>query len=995
MSNPLASTAFSMRPGLVIAAVLVALVGAAIWWSQQPDEAAGQSEPQQEAGARFTPVEVQREDGQGLALTGVVRTPGGEPIAGATVQLAATAQQSFLDVRCGFCGRPLLQCRSPESARTFTELLDGHRGELRAALTTRTDAEGRFRFERLAGVSFTVWADAAGFGTGVKDRAAPGDPVTLVLPSPRTLEGTVRDEAGRPLAARLRLTSERLATARDATSDGAGRFVFEGLGEGPFALAATAPGMVPLLRAGLDANAGRVGLTLFHARALEVRVVHQGKPADAEVLLENDHLQRSVRTHDGVALIDDLARGELVVTAREGALASAPQQVALREARTAVTLELSPAGTLMLTALDEDGQPAPSPSVELRTVSGRRLTRRVLQTGEPGRLGPIAAGEYELHVEAPGHRELVQPVTIPVGERALEVTLERAFVITGTVVDEYGRPAPEVAVLVTPGGETPHSDRDGRFSITLESPGLYRLQAHHSDWGGGELKVTAPASDVVLQLAPGAGVEVLVTLEGRPVEGASVSLVNQKGSFQSDRASGADGLVLMRGLPPDTYSVFAARPDSLPSAPQAVTVEDGSLEHVTAELKSGGVITGQVVDGTGAPVADVGVSLRRGASSISDAEGHFELKPVAGDRAQPLQIASRRYRAIAPVLGTPEGPPVRVVVEALPLVHGRVVADGAPLTSFEVNGEAFTSSDGRFEVSLRQGPSTTAQLAIEAPGYEPQVFERELTRDELGDFELHRLAALEGVVRDGAGEAVADAIVSCEPCARSVTSDAQGRFTLSKPFLQREFTVTAKKSRRTATKKVEAKSTERLELVLAAGVKVTGHGFLPDGSPAAGVEVNGFCSDTGENVRAVTDAAGGFTFDVSPGNWSFSLRSGFARSAVDPPTQILEVTGPSMELTLGPAPGLETVAVRLTPTRGAAIWLVRGELQTLGNPPLELLHAPWAQMIFQPMQPRVVFGGVPAGRYTVVWGLFHAPSSGGVKRLVIDVPVAAEVEVPP
>ena len=96
--------------------------------------------------------------------------------------------------------------------------------------------------------------------------------------------------------------------------------------------------------------------------------------------------------------------------------------------------------------------------------------------------------------------------------------------ISGRVIDEYGRPSPGVAVLVTPTGDSITSDADGRFVAPVPSPGLYELHAHHSDWGGGEIKVTAPKEDVVLQLEPKAGAEITVTAEGRRVEGASVTL---------------------------------------------------------------------------------------------------------------------------------------------------------------------------------------------------------------------------------------------------------------------------------------------------------------------------------------------------------------------------------------------------------------------------------------------------------------------------------------
>src|SRR6185295_6887769 len=120
---------------------------------------------------------------------------------------------------------------------------------------------------------------------------------------------------------------------------------------------------------------------------------------------------------------------------------------------------------------------------------------------------------------------------------------------------------------------------------------------HHSDWGGGQKQVTAPATGVELQLEPRAGVAITAVAEGRRVEGANaVMFIDREGNFRNDRPSGADGVVLMRGLPSGTYSLLAAHSDYLPSDRQAVVVTEGQLVQITVELKAGASLKGQVVD---------------------------------------------------------------------------------------------------------------------------------------------------------------------------------------------------------------------------------------------------------------------------------------------------------------------------------------------------------------------------------------------------------------
>ncbi len=76
----------------------------------------------------------------------------------------------------------------------------------------------------------------------------------------------------------------------------------------------------------------------------------------------------------------------------------------------------------------------------------------------------------------------------------------------------------------------------------------------------------------MLQLEPKAGAAVTVMADGRRVEGANVVLFHQQeGNFRSDRPSGADGVVLMRGLPAGAYIAGRHPPRFLPSERQPVT----------------------------------------------------------------------------------------------------------------------------------------------------------------------------------------------------------------------------------------------------------------------------------------------------------------------------------------------------------------------------------------------------------------------------------------
>jgi protocatechuate 3,4-dioxygenase beta subunit len=977
---------------LVAIAVIALIAGALAFWPRpvEPIVDAPASDSRE-----FKAVDV-RASGtqQAFTLTGVVRDPTGKPIANAEVFLAASSQVSLTSVRCGLCNEWLLSCHAHETARTVASLLERKQGELAPALTTSSDAEGKFRFEQLSGISFTVWGRASGFGFGIKDRAAPGDPVELFLPLPRMLQGQVRDETGQPLSgASVRVTSRRLAQVREVKSELDGRFQVSELGEGPFAVSATAAGRLPVLEDEAEAGGIPLQLTLATPRRLEVRVLRDDKPVDAVLTLQGEHLTRRLEVKGGFLGLDALYPGELFATAVAGELSSVPTRVTLAATVTQLTLTLDRAGTIAVTVLDEASQPVPKPTVELLTRGGESVTRRVLQTGELAVLGPLGVGEYQLRASAAGYQSATVPVQLKAGETPIELTLTRGTIISGRVVDEYGRPAAGVSVLVTPMGDSFLADAEGKFIATVPSPGLYELHAHHSDWGGVDLKVTAPKEDVELQLEPRGGAQITVIAEGRRVEGASVTLFHAQGNFRNDRNSGADGVVLMRGMPSDTYTAVASHPDYLSSERVQVTLRDGDLQRLTLELKTGGAIEGVVVDNMGVPVNGIPVatSPRATEPTTTDAQGHFRIAPLRPAGTYFVKASQRGYEQVDRVSAKVGGEPVRIVVNRLSIFRGRVLGDGQPLKNFRVDEHEVTSTDGRFELPL---PATqeTVIVAIEAPGYEPMMASRPKTPD-LGDFDLKRAELVTGVVRDASGQGVADAVVTCEACEQSVLSDASGKFTIGKPPFQREFTLLAKKGRRTGSKAVTSRALQGVELTLSPGVKLSGIAFLPSGQLAAGVEIAGINIDRGENVSVVTNEKGTYELELSPGTYRFMLvlSPGVAQSE-DPPAVMTTISGDT-RLNFGPVPGEGTLTVRVAPREGYALWLVRGDLPSVGNPPMELLHAAYAQLVYQPHTERVVLGALAPGRYTLVWSSFHAAVQGGPVVVPVQVPASGEVSL--
>jgi protocatechuate 3,4-dioxygenase beta subunit len=988
-----------MRKWLLIgAASVLIVVGAAVFWLQQEPSRPSSTSSSAASSARplpeFQPVEVSSGENEGLALTGRVLDPTGRPIADAEVFLAASAQKTITSVRCDECGQPLLSCAARETGIQALAFFEHQHGFLTPRANARTDAQGKFRFDRLAGVSFSVWAKATGFGVALRERAAPGEPVDLYLPALRSISGQVVDDAGQPVpGARVHAVSRRTALPDEAVTGGDGVFTLDGLGEGPFYMVASAEGFQPTVEPQVEAGPQPVRLRLTPTRTLEVRVVRDGTPVAATVRLKADHLSRELRTKGEPARFTGLYPDEVVVTAESGSLGSAPRIVSLEERVTLVTVELEEAGKLLVTVVDDTGQPVPQPEVTLRTPTGEVIRREKAGTGALVELGPLGVGDYLVHAHAEGFRDVEIPARVKAGETPIELEMTRATLISGQVIDEYGRPAPNVSVLVQPIGDNVIADADGRFTAQVPTPGLYELHAHHSEWGGGKVKVTAPASDVRLELEPAAAMEVTVVSQGRRVEGADVVLwVEQQGIFRSDRPSGPDGVVPMRGLPVGSYWMVASHQDYLPSDRQQVRVEDGQVLKVTAELKPGATLSGDVVDEKGAPVAGATlVVLPRGAEPVaSDARGHFEIRALRPERTYRVEARHPGYEQEEKAEGTPGGPPVKVVLKRRPVFRGRVVAeDGTPVRRYRLDEHDVSTPDGRFEVSLPVVGDRVI-VSVDAPGFEPLMVDRPVAPD-LGDLVLQRAPSLTGLVRDEGGAPVPDAVVTCEVCDESVLSGPDGRFTLSSPPYVVQFSVSARKGRLSATQTLAQGDRGPVELTLRPATRVTGSVYLPSGQPAAGFQLEGVNTERGEPVTVVTGPDGQYTVELSPGSYRFML--GADREFAGEPALLVRVDGPAMRLDIGAAPGTGSITVQIRPERGKALWVVAGDVPVMGSPPSELMRSRYAQMIYQPRAERVTLQGLPPGRYTVVWANFHAETPEGPLVRTVDVPGAQEVSL--
>ena len=268
----------------------------------------------------------------------------------------------------------------------------------------------------------------------------------------------------------------------------------------------------------------------------------------------------------------------------------------------------------------------------------------------------------------------------------IDIRLTRAGVITGRIVDEFGEPVTDVAVVpmryqfgqgggrrMTPSGRSAQTNDIGEYRIYGLSPGQYYVSATLRNFSMGEQTSTdrsgyaatyypgtanvAEAQRVVIaqgqtlssinltllptQTARVAGV--VLDAMGRPLAGVSVISMQRMG-FGGFSAFGgqtqADGKFAIGGLTPGEYVIRANLQGSQDQASQTVTIDGSDITDVQLMVTKPSTIRGRVAfqpGGTPPKASAIRITAMRddpminggGNVSIKD-DLTFEMPIVAG-----------------------------------------------------------------------------------------------------------------------------------------------------------------------------------------------------------------------------------------------------------------------------------------------------------------------------------------------------------------------------
>lgn len=668
---------------------------------------------------------------------------------------------------------------------------------------------------------------------------------TLALGPASWLEGQVLDRRGRAVAG-VEIAATPLPGLGEpepwrATSSASGAFLLDTVPAGPIRLRASRAGMALSV---IEAFAPERGLVLIVDDLLDLGGHVLGDPAlvaRAQVRLEGSSLWPPLVqpvAPDGSFTFPELVDGVygLVATVPaerpgEPEYASIPLENLSPGER--VSVALVAARRVPVKVVSPDGSPVAAARVTLGYASVG-LLQQIAETGPSGEadLGPVVPGPYVVRADADGYLPS-ESLPVDVGAATLErqtLTLVRPGRISGTVIDDEGRPVPEASILVdadalySPGeamirartfsalqrggslgvtsGAVPpiplvseaeeetglwaQTDERGDFTLELLMPGRYSLRAVHGEHAG--------SASVTVDLDPGEREDGIVLTLGRGAPLTGRVLDGNRRPIAGARIELPDGAEVLT----DALGVFSAghrrgelrlviRAPGMIPAVRVVRLDEEPLEIEEVLQPAEGGVEGRVRDGNDQPIAGARVTLTPedglSASVVTwtDARGLFEFSvlspgPASIELDHPeFAPASRRVKVPAQARS---GAPVELTLvpgwslEVVVRIFGS--GDPVPGARVEVDGQVWATDEaGEARIGRLSGPR--AQVRVRAPGWTGH--DAVVTRPESGPatlvVDLDEAAGIEGTVIDERGEPVGGARVLVRGESGAVLADVK------------------------------------------------------------------------------------------------------------------------------------------------------------------------------------------------------------------------------
>jgi protocatechuate 3,4-dioxygenase beta subunit len=607
-----------------------------------------------------------------------------------------------------------------------------------AYFRAQADLDGRFRLPGLPEGTYRVSArrdEDVGGASSATGSLLPGEAsaeLRIVLEPGRLVTGSVRDEAGAVVGARVRVTcGNDLSTHLE--SDHEGRWRKDGLPPGNVAVRVEHPdhvaaeGLIGAEQDSLDMVLQR------RPPSRRIRLVLAGEPIEDGVRLRlsfrsrpqgGAHAHAFPHTQAGsVELELDLPEGIYEVHAQGTRFCGRLEGLVLGpgEGVAQGVLALLPTLTVGGRVMDHDGRAIAGAQVQAaQSFDGWHVPVR---TDAEGRfvLGGLLPGEFQVTAWATGYEG--GSLRVPAGEAAVSLTLHPLVGVEGRV-DLSGPLRGEWRIRIAAVGEEDDAERDvavgsdGSFHLLLR-PGAYEARAVRGQGAQAgrlvafEVRAGSQVRGLVLEAPPlGLGITGrLLEAGGGPAGGVSLEAMSTTGSATGSHSTSTDyaGHFEFAGLPAGRYRLQGRTAQGRVFLDDVVAGTEGLLLRASAFAR----ISGRVRFSPDAKPEPCEVWARQGdrGHGLTASRGSFEFDDLEAGTYVLLARAGGYVTRTPPTITLAPGERRDgVVLDLVPggVIEGQVLgADGAPVVGARVSargpgghylGAEAGSDQGRFRL---------------------------------------------------------------------------------------------------------------------------------------------------------------------------------------------------------------------------------------------------------------------------------------------------------